>query len=533
MTLAVLLGVWFRMSGLGDRVYWVDEVATSIRISGHTRAEVTTQLSDGMPRTPAQLQQFLHPAPDLPISQVLRALVQSPEHTPLYFLLAHAWTKLWGSSVGALRSLSVLFSLISLALIGRLASQLFNSVKAGAIATTLLALSPFFVSYAQEARPYSLWSVTLLWSSLALWNAMENVPENEKQNATENATQHSTRRWLHYGLSLALGLYTSLLTALVLLGQGLYVLWAGDSQNDLSQNRAQRRGFIQAAALAIALFLPWAIVVLSQWDTLQANTEWARQPMGVLSMLVIWLYSLIVLFFDAPVELGSVAGVAVKFLMALLTLGAIATSLIWVRRQPQVGRFVAALLLPVPLVLLAIDLLRQGQASATSRYLIPALLAVLLSVAGWLASWRSPPFWQRSVLAFLLTVSLLSCMSNLQRIPDYQKSRNRYNAEIATLINQQPSPRLVAESPLALDLVSLSLVLKPDVLIQIFNPSIVPAQSCETILLLNPSASLQQQFQQRDRLQFTEIFRPPLLTGMDIHLSLWRAENHDLPCSPS
>ncbi|MFQ3618029.1 MAG: glycosyltransferase family 39 protein, partial [Cyanobacteriota bacterium] len=183
VTLAVVLGIGFRMYGLGDRVYWVDEVATSIRISGYTRAEVTAQLSDGIPRTPGELQQFLHPAPDLSLAQVLRALSQSPEHAPLYFLLAHLWTKLWGSGVVAMRSLSVLFSLISLALIGQLASQLFNSAKTGAIATTLLALSPFFVSYAQEARPYSLWSATLLWSSLALWNAMGNAPENQKQNA--------------------------------------------------------------------------------------------------------------------------------------------------------------------------------------------------------------------------------------------------------------------------------------------------------------------------------------------------------------
>ncbi|MFQ3626739.1 MAG: hypothetical protein SNJ81_04090, partial [Cyanobacteriota bacterium] len=61
VTLAVVLGIGFRMYGLGDRVYWVDEVATSVRISGYTRAEVTAQLSDGIPRTPGELQQFLHP----------------------------------------------------------------------------------------------------------------------------------------------------------------------------------------------------------------------------------------------------------------------------------------------------------------------------------------------------------------------------------------------------------------------------------------------------------------------------------------
>ncbi|MBF2084362.1 glycosyltransferase family 39 protein [Thermoleptolyngbya sp. C42_A2020_037] len=522
VALALLLGILFRGYGLGDRVYWVDEVATSVRIAGYTRAEVTAQLSDGVPRTPADLQQFLHPAPDLPLTQVLRALVQSPEHAPLYFLLAHGWTKLWGSSIVAVRSLSVLFSLISLALIGRLASQLFNSAPAGAIATTLLALSPFFVSYAQEARPYSLWSVTLLWSSLALWNAMGYATENVKQNVFGNEMPHSLWRWLPYGFSMAVGLYTSLLTALVLLGHGLYVLWVG--------NRAQRHGFLQAAALAVGLFLPWILIVLSQWDTLQANTEWMRQPMGALSMLVVWLYSLVVLFFDAPVELGPVALVAAKFLTALLTLGAIAFALWWTLRQPRVGSFVAALLLPVPVILVALDLIRQGQASATSRYLIPVQLAVLIAIAGWLSVGRS---WQRGVLAFLLMVSFLSGLSNLHHIPDYQKSRNRHNPEIAARVNQQPSPQIIAESRYALDLVSLSQFLKPDTRVQILSPASMPPQRCEPFFLLNPPALLQQDIQQRDRPQITEVFRPKTLTDSDIYLSLWHVENPDRSCPSS
>ncbi|QKD82573.1 hypothetical protein HPC62_10580 [Thermoleptolyngbya sichuanensis A183] len=538
VVLAVVLGILFRGYGLGDRVYWVDEVATSVRISGYTRAEVTAQLSDGVPRTPADLQQFLHPAPDLPLTQVLRALAQSPEHAPLYFLLAHGWTKLWGSSIVAVRSLSVLFSLISLALIGRLASQLFNSATAGAIATMLLALSPFFVSYAQEARPYSLWSVTLLWSSLALWNAMgyvkgsmkQDVKQNVKQNAVGNEMPHSLRRWLTYGFSMAVGLYTSLLTVLVFLGHGLYVLGVGSSQCDPSRTRAQRCGFLQAATLAVGLFLPWVFVVLGRWDTLQANTEWMRQPMGALSMLVVWLYSLVVLFFDAPVELGPVSLVAVKFLTALLTLGAIALALRWTFQQQHVGSFVAALLLPVPVILVALDLIRQGQASATSRYLIPVQLAVLISVAGWLSAGRS---WQRGVLAFLLTVSFSSGLSNLHHIPDYQKSRNRHNPEIAALVNQQPLPQIVAESRYALDLVSLSQFLKPDIRVQILSPASMPPQRCEPFFLLNPSASLQQDIQQRDRPQITEVFRPKTLTDSDIYLSLWHVENPDRSCPSS
>ncbi len=41
----VAMGVFFRVTNLEKKVYWVDEVATSIRVSGYTKQEVTQNLS--------------------------------------------------------------------------------------------------------------------------------------------------------------------------------------------------------------------------------------------------------------------------------------------------------------------------------------------------------------------------------------------------------------------------------------------------------------------------------------------------------
>lgn len=508
LVLALLLGVFFRLHGLGDRVYWVDEVATSIRISGYTKAQITAELSDGLPRAPEQLQQFLHPAPDLSWFEVLGALVQSPEHTPLYFLLVHGWAKLWGSNVVAMRSFSVLCSIGAIVLMYRLASRLFDSTLAGSIAATLITLSPYFVSYAQEARPYSLWSVMLLWSALTLWSAM---------------ARSSPQRWLHYGLSVTLSLYTSLLSVLVLLGQAVYVWWQGNSK--------QRQGFGLVVAIAGIAFLPWLVVGSYQWSRLQANTEWMRQSIGLLPMLIIWLYSLVIIFFDAPVVLSAPLVVAIKGLTALLTLAVIGAAIagLW-KYAPKVKFFVASLLLPVPIVLIAIDLLRQGQASATPRYLFPLQLAVLLAVAGWLSHGRS--LWRQGILIFLIGISVMSCISNLDRIPDYQKDRNRHNDLIAAIINSQPAPRLIAEPSQTLDLISLSAALKSDVTLQVMDRQPLLPRRCETIFLLNPSTALRQRLQ-HDRVTIAEVFRPALLTGMDVHLSLWRVTNPDPSCPSS
>jgi uncharacterized membrane protein len=44
--LLLILGIFFRIAYLDRKVYWVDEVATSIRVAGYTRTEVMEEISD-------------------------------------------------------------------------------------------------------------------------------------------------------------------------------------------------------------------------------------------------------------------------------------------------------------------------------------------------------------------------------------------------------------------------------------------------------------------------------------------------------
>ena len=41
------LGVFFRVANLDGKVYWTDEVLTSVRISGYRRGEISKQLYNG------------------------------------------------------------------------------------------------------------------------------------------------------------------------------------------------------------------------------------------------------------------------------------------------------------------------------------------------------------------------------------------------------------------------------------------------------------------------------------------------------
>lgn len=87
-------------------------------------------------------------------------------HPPLYFLLLHFFVLAAGVTEFALRFLSAGANLLTLAMLYPLTRLLVKSRFVALLAVFFAALSPFYVWYAQEARPYAL---VLLWSVLAIY----------------------------------------------------------------------------------------------------------------------------------------------------------------------------------------------------------------------------------------------------------------------------------------------------------------------------------------------------------------------------
>ncbi|MGB7413565.1 MAG: glycosyltransferase family 39 protein, partial [Thermosynechococcaceae cyanobacterium] len=196
----VVLGICFRFANLEYKVFWFDEVSTVIRVAGHTKSEVERQFATGGTIRAPVLQQYTTLQPQTTWQDTWSALKRSPEQAPLYYLFARGWTQCFGSSVLAIRTLSAILSLLALPCMYGLGVELFETVQPAWILVMLLSLSPFYVAYAQEARPYSLWAATILLSSGLCLRAMR---------------LNTKRSWLMYGVSTALGFYTSLLSALV------------------------------------------------------------------------------------------------------------------------------------------------------------------------------------------------------------------------------------------------------------------------------------------------------------------------------
>lgn len=535
--LLLLLALLLRLAHLDQKVFWVDEVATVIRAVGYTKAEIVALLSNGQPHSPADLLAYQQLTPDRTWSDTFTALSRSPEHAPLYFLLVRFWMQIFGNSIAAIRSLSVCCGLLVLPAVYGFCRELFRAKSISWTAVLLIAISPFFIAYSQEARPYSLWLFTIVLSSWALLRAVR-LP--------------SRTSWAIYSGTLILSFYTSLLSLFVAIGHGLFVLTLGRSRSN-----PILRDYLLATGLALLAFSPWLWVIAQQQSALAANTTWMRTSINPLSIIAIWLYSFAVLFFDVPVvPTGWVA--IVQAILAATVLSIMGYALYHLQKanlsrfDRRIPGFIFTLILPIPLILILLDLVFQGQASATPRYLIPSQFGVMLAIAFLSnSSDNSPPTSHTEsgnpirrlgksrmsrilMLLFLISLSLISGWINLDRSPDYQKARNRFNPAVAAIVNQTEAPLLLAESTQTLDLLSLSHILQPTVQIQILPsdrlPTVIP--SCQTTFLFTPSEPLLTMLRQFNNFEITEIYQPQLLTPEDIYLSLWQIRNKSTALCP-
>jgi uncharacterized membrane protein len=90
-----------------------------------------------------------------PVGDMLHWTTTLDQHPPLYYLLLHYWMSIFGDTPYYIRLLSALFGTATIPFIYLIGKRL-SGVVVGLAAAMLLALSPFNVYFAQEARMYAL-----------------------------------------------------------------------------------------------------------------------------------------------------------------------------------------------------------------------------------------------------------------------------------------------------------------------------------------------------------------------------------------
>jgi mannosyltransferase len=142
----------------------------------------------------------------------------SDVHPPLYFWSLWAWVQAFGESEVALRLLSVLFGVLTVAAVYALARHLAGR-WAGAVAGALVAVSRFHVWWSQETRMYVLAGLLGALSLLYLLRWLRSHEEGA-------AERPQWRLLVPYVLATAGALYTVFLMGALVVAENLVVLAA-------------------------------------------------------------------------------------------------------------------------------------------------------------------------------------------------------------------------------------------------------------------------------------------------------------------
>ncbi|NET17413.1 MAG: phospholipid carrier-dependent glycosyltransferase [Okeania sp. SIO1H6] len=500
LIIAITLGIGFRLFNLDKKVYWHDEVYTSLRAAGFNRTDIDQELFINQIIPAPQLQKYQQIQPESTLKGTLESLIiENPHHPPFYYLVARLWMQQFGGSLTASRSLPALISLLSLPLIYILARQLFNSHLTALLATTFLSLSPFDILFAQIARQYSLVTVLIIGSSILLLRALNS---------------RSWKNWGLYSLVSALGLYSHLFFALTLIAHGIFVIsnwfltnYVEKIPSEKNSNSSRIKFLIQtlpldfciASVAIIILYIPWIIVLVNNLKRVYDTTSWTSVSVGFDYLVKLWILSFSSLFIDLDFGFENIATYLLRlpFLMIIV----FGVYIVFRSCSRSTKLFVLTSIF-VPFIILVIpDLLLGGKRSAVTRYLISCFPAIHLSVAYLLARYlgsNNPggqKFW-RVVLAILLTASIASCSVSAVSDTWWSKSVSYFNAEVAKKINASDSPLLLSDVGNNYtntgDLISLSYLLDDDVRLLLLSksPNLEMIEDESELFVFRPSRKL-------------------------------------------
>jgi mannosyltransferase len=186
-----------------------------------------------------------------PIGEMLRWVVRIDQHPPLYYTLLHFWMLLLGDGPAIVRSLSALFGVLTIPVVYLLGRRLApEHEQVGLLAALLLALSPFHVRLAQEARMYTLLALT---ASLALY-ALARLLDPE--------THTTGLTWLSYIIFTTATLLTHNTAIFFPIAANLFVLTLHLTR--LRITHYALRNWLTAQAAVFLLWLPWLPAFLAQ-----------------------------------------------------------------------------------------------------------------------------------------------------------------------------------------------------------------------------------------------------------------------------
>jgi len=367
IAIAIALGTFYRFYRLDGKLYTNDEATTSVHVSGHTVAEYDAAAGAGKVTRIGDLASFQRVDPHTSMRDVVGGLaIEDPQHPPLFYVMERLWQSSFGDSIASRRALPAVFGTLAVAGAYFFGLTLTGSLTFAFVFATLVAVSPFHVLYAQQAREYSLWTCLIFASSTALLRAV---------------AAPSPQRFAIYALALAAALYTDVLSVYTLVAHVIFTAVAYRAEV-----RRVLLPFALAVLAALAAFAPW-IATLIRGRSAITNNVYLSGALPVKLFVLKWIFNLGAVFYDLDYERHATAILLVP-IFATIIAGAV---LLARHAGWRTAFFVAVLGATTALAFLIPDVVRHESRSTSSRYLIPAWLACECAVAFAIASWLQSP----------------------------------------------------------------------------------------------------------------------------------------------
>lgn len=330
----IAIGISLRLTNLGEKSASSIEISTLGFSNGHGFLQVPLDqvISLDTLLSPLRFDRTTS------ISDVMHHLMSESNHPPLYFVLTHLWMKLFLhngelASLWSGRSLSAILGAVSIGAVFGLGTLAFRSLLVGQIAAALMAVSPYGIYLAQEARHYTL---TILWivaSLSCLVVAMRCLYDRTALPVWIGCV------WIIVN---SLGFATHYFFALALCAEGLVVLGFGilDFCHAKTQRRKGTNFLLSRSCAPVLLCSPaqiWrlyavaaltAIACLVWLPIIQASsrnelTEWIQTGYDIdqiwqpIPRLLVWLLTMVFLL---PVEGTNIAIAIISVLVILIVL---------------------------------------------------------------------------------------------------------------------------------------------------------------------------------------------------------------------
>lgn len=318
MLLWLAIGTGLRFLRLESLPPWTDECATIVFSLGNSFRTVPLNqfISSDV------LMQPLQPTASAGISAVIQHLLNESTHPPAYFALAHFWMQLFSptgelASIWTARSLSALLGVASIPAMFGFGYLAFGSKSVGQLAAAMMAVSPYAVFLAREARHYTLVILLVIASLCCFVKAIGTIHR-----------QKSLPIWvvLAWVVINSLGVATHYFFILTLCAEGFVLLWQIWRQIQHSRGANLHSHWWRIAVVTLGTLIG-CLVWIPAMKSIPGNelTNWVAssnphlrwlEPIG---RLLLWAMSMLLLLPSAITNLPMVI-VIVSGLVTLLFL---------------------------------------------------------------------------------------------------------------------------------------------------------------------------------------------------------------------